>query len=108
MILVAALVVLIGAGILREIDKTGIVTVPNEVGKKRPAAVTQISDAGLVATVTTERPESHPTAPPLTVVSQSPAPGVQVRPGRAVNLRIEPAAPIASSPMTPTRSRNGD
>lgn len=88
MLLVGVLVVLVGAFALRLLDTKGIVRVPRETGRVEPAAAADLRRDGLVPrevrTVT-------PAATPGTVVGQSPAPGVRVRPGRTVVLRVATA-----------------
>jgi len=85
MLLVTAIVVIVGAALLKLLDTRGIVTVPNEVGRTQPAAVASLRHAGLVPSVT-HTPDR--TARPGTVVGQDPGAGERVRPGRTVTLRV--------------------
>lgn len=92
MLLIAALVVIVGAALLKLIDTSGTVTVPKEIGRARPAAAADLRRAGLVPSVS---PTPVATARPGTVVGQKPAPGEKVRPGRTVSLRVA-VAPTGS------------
>jgi len=88
MVLVAALVVLAGAALLKLLDTHGIVKVPDERGRTQPAATADLRRAGLVPAIS---PTAAPAASSGTVVGQSPPAGEQVRPGRTVTLRVATA-----------------
>jgi beta-lactam-binding protein with PASTA domain len=84
--------VLIFAGIafvgLRSTER---ITVPNLVGMPQAEAVAKVSSIGLVPKVQTS--ENPGDAKPEAVVEQQPKPGVGLRPGGEVVLKVAPAAP---------------
>ena len=74
----------------------GQVTVPNVVGQTQAAATSSIQGLGLVVgTVTTA---SSSTVPSGSVISESPAAGMQVNPGSAVNLVVSSGVPKVGVP----------
>jgi beta-lactam-binding protein with PASTA domain len=90
---VGAFVVVGGALALRQVGGHGTVTVPDEHGRTRDAAVAAVTAAGLLPQVTTAA--SADGAPAGTVIAQVPAPGTGVRPGRTVVLTLAPSATAA-------------
>jgi formylglycine-generating enzyme required for sulfatase activity len=74
------------------------VPVPDVMGQPQVAASTAITDAGLTVGTVTE--EYSDTVPLGTVISQSPAAGVNVVPGTAVNLTVSAGSPTAGDQET--------
>lgn len=89
LVIAGVLVVAAGAAILALLDRTGTVTVPNEVGRPLSLAVADLHRAGLAEVTTTAR-GGGPVGPAELprVLAQNPAAGTAVRPGRVIDLTV--------------------
>jgi len=84
-----------------------LIAVPNQIGKSRGDATSELEAAGLAVLVVESKPDSKISAPADTVVSQSPKGGEQLKAGDRVTLEIM-RAPTATAAAPPGFPRVGD